>query len=85
MREFQAWLFYFFTHPLKSTVIHFPQTKMLGYGQTNQANIQKHNMQLTICKCQMKNPELKPGSNGNNVYKETLFKLDYHSRQCQEI
>lgn len=61
----QPGVFYFFfpPPPLQSIVIHFPQTKMLGYGQTNQTNLHKHNMQMTICKCQMENPELKPGSN----------------------
>lgn len=77
-------IFSFPPPPLQSIVIHFPQTKMLGYGQTNQANLHKHNMQMTICKCQMENPELKPGSN-KTMLKKLCWKLDDHSRWRQEI
>lgn len=82
----QPGVFYFFSPPPppQSIVIHFPQTKMLGYGQTNQANLHKHNMQMTICKCQMENPELKPGSN-KTMLKKLCWKLDDHSRWRQEI
>lgn len=83
----QPGVFYFFFPPLplqSIIVIHFPQTKMLGYGQTNQANLHKHNMQMTICKCQMENPELKPGSN-KTMLKKLCWKLDDHLRWRQEI